>query len=301
MKSYSVGIFYVLISAIGFSVKSVLVKLCYQSAPVDAVSLLALRMLFAFPFFIISLIWQQSRRAWIGWKDFGKIFFLAMLGYYLASIADFLGLRYVSASLERIIVFTYPTFVFVITYVLYRKTPKWIQLIALVLTYFGILIAYSEEIQHVEHTQQTWKGVILIFGSSLSYAFYLVGCGSIIPRIGSGLFTAYAMGISCFQVLLHSFWDSQASILGWTPLIYGYTILMGVLCTVIPTFALSKGIALLGSGNASLIAGLGPILTIGLAHHVLEEKITFLQIVGSLLVIVGVLIISLGLGKQEGE
>jgi len=295
MKNYYIGVFYVLLSAVGFSAKSILVKLCYQTASIDAVSMLALRMLFALPFFAVSLYWTQRRTPLVPFVDMIRIFLLAILGYYLASLSDFAGLKYISASLERIIVFTYPTLVFVITYILYRKKPNIVQFLALLLTYTGIFIAYSQEVQAVGQqagSNVLW-GTFLVFVSSLSYGFYLVGCGNLIPRTGAILFTGYAMVFSCLQLLTHNFLDSQATILGWDSTIYSYALIMAIFCTIMPAFALSKGIAILGSGNASLLAGLGPVITIGLAHIFLEEKVTFIQVVGAICVIAGVLIISL--------
>lgn len=288
----------VFFGAICFSTKAVIVKLAYQHT-IDPVSLLALRMVFSLPFFLIIgfLSGRKEDKTNLVKSEWIKIILLGIIGYYLASLFDFQGLQYITASLERLILFVYPTMVVIITAIIYRNPIKSNQYIALGLTYIGIFIAFAFDVS-LQGQRNIGIGALLIFGSAFSYAIYLVGSGSMIPKVGILRFTSYAMSFSAFAVIIHAYFINGLNIWNYSPEVYTLSIFMAILSTVIPSFLISGGIKLIGSNNASIIASIGPISTIVLANIFLDETISISQLIGTLFVLMGVLMITLK-GNRE--
>ncbi|MCO6492629.1 MAG: DMT family transporter [Phaeodactylibacter sp.] len=289
--------------AILFSTKAVIVKLAYRYE-VDSISLLALRMLFSLPFFLLVASLSQRQKKYrglpIGRRDALRILLLGVLGYYLASLFDFIGLKYITASLERLILFVYPTLVLLIGAIAYREPIRRRQLGALLLTYLGIAIAFSEGL-YLNGGQNFVLGAALIFSGALAYAAYIVGSGRLLPRIGTLRFTSLAMTAAAAAVLAHHGIAYRWQLFGFPPEVYGLAALMALIATVIPSFVLSEGIRLIGSGNASIIGSVGPISTIVLAYFFLGERLGWLQWAGTVLVISGVLVITLQKRRQPGS
>jgi drug/metabolite transporter (DMT)-like permease len=287
------GFLITLTGAILFSTKAILVKLSFKDTRVDALTLLALRMIFSMPFYIVAAAisskkkysTRMTKRQWL------YVILLGTFGYYLSSYFDFIGLQYVSAGLERLILFLYPSFAVLINAFLFGQKINRIQKIALVLTYVGIGIAYFGELRIDTRTPDFYWGSFLIFLCAITYSFYLAGSGRMIPLIGATKFTAYAMLASTFGVLI------QFSIRGHfndhilSSTLIHYSILIALLATVIPSFMLSYGIKQIGSNNVSIITSIGPVSTILQAHFILGDKIFAEQAAGTLLVILGVLMI----------
>ena len=293
-KKYLVGAVMVFIGAILFSAKAVLIKLAYRY-PVDAISLLTLRMLMALPFYLAVNVYLSSktRQQKLTRKAYLSIIVLGVSGYYLASFFDFYGLKFITASLERLILFVYPTFVVLIMAIVFKKSISWLQILAILMTYSGILVIVANDL-NMEDQKDVWLGGGLIFLSALTFAIYLVGSGEIIPRIGSIRFTAMAMSVSAICVILHYLaGHSAAAMLSFNPEVYWLSLIIALFCTVLPSFLLSEGILRIGSSNASIIGGIGPVSTIVLAYFFLGERITWIQIAGTAFVIAGVLVISL--------
>ncbi|MCB0558910.1 MAG: DMT family transporter [Lewinellaceae bacterium] len=285
--------------AILFSTKAVIVKLAYRYE-VDSISLLALRMLFSLPFFLLVASLSGRQKKYRGHplsrKDGLQILFLGVVGYYLASLLDFLGLQYVTASLERLILFVYPTLVLLIGATVFREPVTRRQLGALVLTYLGISIAFSEGFL-LSGDQHFVLGAGLIFFGAMAYAVYIVGSGRLLPRIGTLRFTSLAMTAAAVAVLAHHGIAYHWQLFGFPPQVYGLALLMALIATVIPSFLISEGIRNIGSGNASIIGSIGPISTIVLAYFFLGEQLGWLQWIGTVLVIGGVLVITIGKGS----
>ncbi|MFK7935771.1 MAG: DMT family transporter [Saprospiraceae bacterium] len=288
----------VFIGAISFSTKAVIVKLAYRYG-IDSLSLLTLRMLFSLPFFlVIGYLYQRWRKpnqntsVKISRKDWKSIIGLGLAGYYLASYFDFEGLQYITASLERLILFVYPTLVVLISALFFRKKITRPQLFALVLTYIGIGCAFIDKTAAGQSENLT-LGAIFVFGSALSYAIYLVGSGQLIPRLGSIRYTSYVMTVACLAVISHNAVLYQLQVFTFPWEVYALALLMAVIATVLPSFLVSEGIRVIGSSNASIIGSVGPISTIILAYIFLDEQLGWLQIAGTVLVIGGVLIIAL--------
>ena len=292
MKSKnSIAIILAIFGVVLFSAKAVMVKLAYAYDDIDAVSLLLLRMTFALPFYlIISFIKKPSHPDLIGKKDYLWLVLFGILGYYLASYLDFLGLEFIKASLERIILFIYPTLVLIISKVFLKKEFTKIQIAAILISYVGILITFWQEISMTgEHVM---LGGVLIFFSALTYASYLVGSGWLIPKFGATTFTSYAMIISCIAVFIHYSLIEHVDILSFSNEIYYLSLAMALLSTVIPSYLVSAAIKQLGPSNFSIIGSLGPISTIILANIFLDERLTLIQLGGTVIVIIGVLVVS---------
>jgi drug/metabolite transporter (DMT)-like permease len=288
------GIIIALIGAVCFSTKAIFVKLAYRDTTVDAVSLLALRMLFSLPFFIVSAGISSSKSEnkkftfpqWIGIAAIGCI------GYYISSLLDFLGLQYVSAGIERLILFIYPTLVVLISSLVFKSKINRYQWLAIVLSYAGLLIAFWSEVKIDTGNPGFLTGSVLIFICALTYATYIVGSGRLIPLVGAAKFNSYAMTFACVAVLLHFWVMGQHSLLHLDPLVYLYSLAMAIVSTVIPSYLVTEGIKRIGSDNAAIVGSVGPVSTILQAYIFLSEPVSLYQLMGTALILVGVLMIS---------
>lgn len=271
-------------SAVAFSTKAVIAKLAYRQG-VDPATLLSLRMALSLPFFVVAALVTSHGREPLPRRELGKIVLLGVLGYYLSSALDFYGLVYVSAGLERLILFVYPTLVVVISALVFKTKVTRRTWAALGLTYAGIALAVGTEAAAAPK-EGLWLGAALIFGCALSYASYLIGSGRLIPRIGSLRFTALAMIVSTLAMLLH-FWIVGGHFFGHAAAVYGYGALLALVCTVLPVVLLAEGIRRIGAGAAAIIGAVGPVSTIALAHVLLGEPVRLPQAIGTVLVLVG--------------
>lgn len=279
--------------ALCFSAKAVFIKLAYRFE-VDSISLLALRMLFSLPIFLLVAWWsagENSTYARPGKQEWISIVLFGVLGYYLASMFDFLGLQYIGAGMERLILFIYPTLVLILSAIFFGKPIQKEQYIALVLTYLGVALAFIGGVR-ISGDTKFFLGGGLIFLSALTYAFYLIGSGSLLPKVGTLRFTSYAMTAAAIAVLLHHGLVYHWRLFHFAPEVYQLSVLIAVISTVLPSFMISEGIRLIGAGNAAIIASVGPISTIVLAYIFLDERLGAWQWTGAVLVIAGVLLIS---------
>ncbi|GAB4038000.1 DMT family transporter [Spirosoma gilvum] len=291
-SSYWIGAFLVFLAAFCFATKGILIKLAYRY-PIDSISLLTLRMLFALPFYIIILLRLSRKqpdvtltgRQWLSLAIFG------ITGYYFASFFNFLGLVYISASLERILLFVYPTFVLLINAVGLGRPVTKLQIIALLLTYAGIVLAFWGSIDTAAQ-KDVLLGAFWVILSGLVYAIYLVGSDRMIALVGSQRYTCYAMIAATIPTVLHCLVHNQLQLTDYPAPVYFLSLSMAVFVTVVPTFMIAEGIKRVGSGNASIIASVGPIFTIVLSTTVLQETISLEQIIGTLFVLAGVFLIS---------
>lgn len=291
-KTFWLGIGIGVLGVVLFSSKAVMVKLAYKYQ-VDAISILLLRMLFSFPFYVVIayLYRNQNETTSIDKKEYLWVVFFGFIGYYLASYFDFVGLTYIKASLERIILFLYPTLVLLLNKFFLKQPIAKIQTGAIVLTYFGVVLAFSEEINI--SGKESIVGGLFILLSALTYASYLVGSGWLIPKFGVMKFTAYAMLVSCFCVFIHFSIIGKTDIFSFSWQVYLLGFLIAIFATVIPSFLVSASIKMISSSNFAIVAGVGPISTIILAAIFLNERLTLLQLFGALVVITGILLVSL--------
>ena len=289
-----VGVALGLCGAICFSTKAIFVKLAYLHADVEVITLLALRMLFSLPFFVISA-WAYSRQEHnvrFTRKQWLQVALIGCLGYYVSSFLDFAGLQYVSAGIERLILFIYPTFVLLLGAVLFRKKIQNRQWWAVAITYLGLLIAFASEIKF-NGGPAFYLGSALILVCAFTYALYIAGSGQLIPLLGAMKFNSYAMSFASVAVLLHFFAAGESGTLWQLPTeIYVYGVLMAIVSTVIPSYLVSVSINRLGANNAAIVASVGPVSTILQAYYFLGETISALQLLGTALILIGVLLVS---------
>ena len=280
------------LAAIGFAAKAILVKLAYDQQ-VDAVTLLTLRMLFSAPFFLLVALKHslQSKQRRLYAKDYLAVLVLGILGYYLSSLLDFIGLQYISAGLERLILFLYPTLVVVLSALLLGKTFGRKESVAVVFSYAGIALVFYEQL-HLQ-AEHLWFGAGCVFASTLTYALYLIGAGETIARIGASRFTAYAMLVACSATGIQFLFTHPPQALLVNMHIYQLSLIMAIFSTVLPVFMLSAAMRLIGSAHTSLIGSLGPVATLFMAHAILGEELTLLQIGGAILVLTGALSLTL--------
>lgn len=285
------GVLLVAFGAIMFSAKAIFIKLAYTNYVVDDITLLTLRFGFALPFFAVIAAWRYKNGLFkgISRKDWGIIAVLSMLGYYIASWFDFMGLQYITAGLERIILFIYPTLVVIFSKLFLGKTISHKALIALGVTYLGVFIIAIDP--HVFEAENFVKGGSMILVSAVTYALYLVFGGEQINKYGSINFNSIAMLFSSVYVVLHFVTLSETSITSLPLGLYGYGIILAIFCTVLPTFMVMEGIKLLGANFGSIVASIGPVSTIFMGYIFLHEMFTIQELIGSAFVIVGVVLI----------
>ena len=288
------GFLIAFVGAILFSTKAIMVKLAFAAVHVDALSLLALRMLFSLPFYLITavVVSKQGGKKMTA-KQWMITLVLGLFGYYLSSLFDFIGLQYISAGLERLILFLYPTFTVLIGTLVFKQKLYRNQVIALVLTYIGIGIAYYGELRIDSANPNFYWGSFLIFLCALTYATYIAGSGKIIPDVGATKFTTYAMLFSTLGVFVHYALRKDYSAVQQGMSLWWYGILLAVVATVIPTYMLSFALKRIGSNNVAIISSIGPVSTILQAHYFLGEKIFTEQVIGTCLVLAGILMLSL--------
>jgi drug/metabolite transporter (DMT)-like permease len=295
---YLIGAICVFFAAFGFAAKGIFIKSAYQYK-VDTISLLMLRFLFAIPFYIVILLQQKlrekisqtfSKNTWL------RAMGLGFVGYYLSAFLNFYGLNYITASLERILLFIYPTIVLLIGVMFLERKISKRQVAALGLTYLGILIAFLENLA-ADQQKDIVLGAFWIILSAIVYSIYLVSSDKQIAVMGSLKFTCWTMIFAFIPTSIHYFVVNgkhiiQANSKPFPPQVYAIAFSMAIFSTLLPTFMMSEGIRRVGSGNASIIASIGPIFTIFLATIFLHEAISWIQILGTLFVLIGVFIIS---------
>ena len=281
-----------MLGAIGFGSKAIIVKMMYRYG-VDTISTLTLRMLFSMPFFFIVLMYNYKRAPLSSFSKKDKILIpiMGFVGYYGSSLLDFLGLQYISAGLERLILFIYPTIVILLTAFIFKKQITRNQIYALIMTYLGIGLALVTDFSFTG--EYFVLGASFIFGSAFTYSIYLVGSGRIIPRIGSILYTSYIMLIATVCILVHYLIVNKSGLWDFPAEVYELNIWMAIVATVAPAFLTAEGIRLIGSDNMAIVGTIGPISTIIMANIFLGEPIEFWQVIGTLLVLVGVLLIGI--------
>ncbi len=274
-----------------FSLRPIFIKLAYAYVT-DPVTLLALRMVFSVPFFIAAALWVRSgteHRPLAG-REFAAVVALGILSYYGASFLDFLALQYIPAGLGRLLLFTYPTIVVVLSAVMLGKRVTVREIAALALTYAGLLLVFAHSLDG-EH-RNFWLGAALAFASSICYSLYLVAGAEVISRVGSVRFTAYAMSAASAACILQFLLLRPVAALDLPAPVYGYAIAMAILSTAVPVFMTSEALRRVGANTVAIVGALGPVTTIAFGYLGLEEIMTPLQLAGSALVLVGVVVIS---------
>jgi len=298
-RQFYTGVILVLFSAFLFSGKAILAKLVYRESDIDVINVLFMRMLYALPFYAISLFVTIRKRGFktadgkpMNLKKIAYVAFLGVLGYYISSFFDFIGLKYVSAGLERIILFAYPAIVVIIETVVFKQPLTKMVFFSLLLCYAGIAISFGADIK-VSGNSMIWWGSLSVLLCAFTFACYVVFSSKIIPSVGVALFTPVAMlgatlGIAVHAIIKNGFNTGFTS----NPKLHVYFLLMGVLSTVVPSYLNAWGLRHIGSSNVAIVSSIGPFATIFLAWWLLQEPFGLWQLAGSLLVIAGVVLLS---------
>lgn len=286
----------VISSAIAFSAKAIFVKLAYDGtgggARIDPITLLSMRMGLSLPLFALIAWWSsrgaQSSLSRQEWKILAVI---GLMGYYGASLFDFWGLMYISAGLERLILFLNPTMVVLISAATigYRIVGR--DIFALAISYVGIALVFVHDL-HL-NPDNVLLGGSLVMLSALLYAGYLVGAGQMIKRVGAVRFAAYASIVSTLAIFLHFLLTHEVGVLAQQPpRVWILTGWMALVSTVLPVVMMAEGMRRIGSSNAAMMSSIGPIATIFMGAIFLGEPVTLIRMAGAVLVMVGVLVIS---------
>ena len=280
-------------AAVFFSAKAIFIKLIYAHG-VDATTTFALRMMVALPFFLALGWWcGTAGLKSIGRRDWWGMAACGLLGFYLSSYLDFIGLSYIPASLERLILFLYPTFVVLLSWAIFRTKLTAAQAMSLVLSYSGVLLCVWDNLRIEGDPSGLAIGVAFTLTSAFTYACYVVASARIVPRVGSMRFTSYASSVACGFSIAHFFVTHGAESLGVPGIVYAYALGMGTVSTVLPILLVAEALRRLGANQVALISTLGPIATLAMAALILGEKITATQMGGAALVIAGVMLVSL--------
>ena len=289
---FFIGVILLIFANIGFSSKAVLIKLMYQYH-VDTVSVITLRMLLSVPFFILIAIWltRREKNVKLTFQDWLKISGLGILSYYVSSMLDFLGLQYLTAALERLILFTYPTMVLILSAIFLKRKITPPHYFALILTYIGIALIFFFE-KGLGAQKNLGLGSALIFTCAFTYSIYVIGTGEIVHRMGSVKFSCYAMLAATVPVLIQSGIYNGMDIFHFPKQVYVLSVWLAIIATIIPIFLIVEGIRLVGASNSSIIGFVGPVSTIVMGYIFLDETISPIQLLGTSIVLLGVFLIS---------
>jgi drug/metabolite transporter (DMT)-like permease len=294
-KSIAIGLTLAGLGAVAFSGKAIIVKLAYRHG-VDAVTLIMLRMLFALPFFLL-MTWWASRQTSSGTpvqltrKDALGIAWLGVTGYYLASFLDFAGLQYITASLERLILYLNPTLVLLLGLVLYGRRIGVRQAVGMAISYAGVLLVFGHEV--TLQGADVALGALLVLLSAISYALYLFYSGEMVQRLGSLRLVGLATSVACVLCIVQ-FVVLRPLDLAWAvaPQVIWLSVLNATLCTVVPVMLVMMAIERIGSSLAAQVGMVGPMATMLMGVLVLDEAFTAWLVAGTALVISGVLVCS---------
>lgn len=289
-RGIGVGLALAITGAISFSGKAIIVKLAYRYG-VDAVTVIMLRMLFALPIFAAMGWWASrgkpplSRRDWLGVAGLG------FCGYYLSSFLDFAGLQYISASLERLILYLNPTFVMLLAWFLYRKSFSRMQLAGMAISYCGVVLVFGHEVQM--SGPRTAVGAALVFGSAVSYAVYLVYSGQLVKRLGSLRLVGLATSVACLCCLLQfAILRPIGTAFDVAPQVVWLSVLNATLCTAVPVLLVMMAIERIGPSLSAQSGMVGPLSTIMMGVLLLGEPFTAWIVAGTALVIAGIFVFS---------
>lgn len=288
------GTILALVGVLMFSTKSVFAKMALAVSD-DFLAVLFLRVSIGFPIvLVITLItWfkhKDEHKKFI--KDYVAVFFLALLGYYISSLFDFSGLQYIEASIERIVLFLYPTFVIILSAIFLKQGISFKQILAIVVCYIGLIVVFSDKM-HIENTGLFWKGVFLVIGSAFTYSIFLTASNKYIPRIGPTMFTNIALISITIAIITHYSIAGETNVIELPSRFWVVCGLMSTIGTIIPAYLFNTAIKYLGASNVSIVSSLGPIETMIMSSILLSEQILVIQIVGTIIVIFGILILKI--------
>jgi drug/metabolite transporter (DMT)-like permease len=273
------------VGAIAFSGKAIIVKLAYRYG-VDAVTLIMYRMLFALPMFAALAWWAGRGKPRLSARDWRVVSLLGFFGYYLASFLDFAGLRYVTASLERLVLYLNPTLVLLLSALVYRKRVTLRQVSALAVSYIGIALVFGHEM--TLDAPDTGLGAALVFASAVSYALYLVISAEEVRRLGSMRLTGWASSIACVLCIVQFALLRPLDAAVVAPPVVWLSLLNAVVCTVAPIMMVMVAIERIGAPLTAQTGMVGPLSTIAMGVLILGEPFTAWTFVGTAFVLAGI-------------
>lgn len=289
-RDHYLGALYAVLSALGFAGKAIFIKVAYAKARVDATTLLTLRMIFSAPFFVV-MAWRASADPALprlGRRDWLWLAWLAFLGYYFSSFLDFWGLEYISAALERIILFTYPAWVLLISVFWFGRKFEIRDGISLALSTAGIVLTFFNDLKFAGDPANLWKGSALILAASFVYSFYLLGSRNVVLRTGSSRFTGYVVLLASVYVFAHFGLTRPLHELAQPMWMYWLSLGLAVISTVLPIICLVQALKRISPAMVAICSSIGPILTILMGGVFLDEPVTAMQLGGAMFVLAGV-------------
>jgi len=290
----SVALLLAATGVIFYSTKAVFVKMAY-AYDIDPVTLMLYRLLLSMPFYLVVWVIHNTKNKdepKASFKDILLIIFLGIIGYYVSSLLDFIGLQYIDASLERLILFIYPTIVLILSRIFLKKKVTKQQLLAIGLTYIGVFVIFSQNILTGTQSDNVLLGAGLIFLCALTYATYLVGSNSLLPKLGTINFTTYVMFVSFLAVLIHYYFEFGFTYIIYPTEVYIISVFMAVISTVLPSYMIGEAIKRAGANTVGIMGSLGPISTISLSMIFLGETLTLIQYIGAFIILGGIFIIT---------
>ncbi|MES2036350.1 MAG: DMT family transporter [Pseudomonadota bacterium] len=288
-RHYLTGLAIALTGAILFSTKAIVAKLIYRYN-VDAVTLICFRMAFSLPIFAAIAIWQMHKSGSLSRADRWRLVGLGLVGYYLSSFLDFLGLQYISAGLERLILFLTPSFVLLISAFFLKRAISMLEWAALLVSYLGIVLVFFHDLKL--GGDYVMLGSALVLGAAISYAIYLIQSGQLVQRLGSLRLVSYAMCVSSAACIGQFFILRPVSMLVQPLAVYSLSIVNAIVCTVLPVFMTMIAVKRIGAATASQAGMIGPVSTLFLGAYFLGEPITSWQMAGTVLVMGGMYLLS---------
>ncbi len=292
------GVLLALAGTLTFSIKAIIVKLAYRHG-VDPYTLIMLRMLFALPFFLAMAWWAGRGKPPLARDEWLAVCGLGFIGYYLSSTLDFAGLQYITASLERLIIYITPTLVMLLGWLLHGHRPGAGQTAGMVVSYAGVALVFGLEARlegrHVP------LGALLVFVSCITYAIYLVASARWVRRMGSLRLVGWATSVACLcciaqYLVLHP----ASSVLVVAPQVIGLSILNATLATVVPVLLVMMAIERVGAALTAQVGMVGPLSTIFMGVAWLDEPFTAWTAVGTGLVVAGVFLFTRAAARRPG-
>jgi len=285
-RRYALAMMLTLAGMILFSAKGLFIKFAYQYQ-VDTVTLMAIRMGIAVPIYLmIGFYSERYHQQRISSGQLMAVSGFGFLGYYLASYLDMHGLHYISVSLERVVLYLYPTFVLLLSAFVLKQRITRAELLSLLFAYLGIVFIFVEGMTN--GMDDILLGGILVALSAFVFAIFMVGSGKHISVVGSVRFTAYAMSAAGFAVFIHYFISGRTGLLQQHQQVYYWGFILSILSTIIPTFLISHGMKVLGAKKVSLLGVIGPVSTMIMGVIFLDESLSLMQLAGVMIVILAV-------------
>lgn len=279
--------------AIAFSGKAIIVKLSYRYG-VDAVTVIMYRMLLALPFFLMLGWWSErqtfARNNPLSRRDVMGIVALGFVGYYLSSYLDFLGLQYITASLERLILYLNPTLVVLLGWLMFKKPIQPIRMLAMAVSYSGVLLVFAHEVTLAG--VDVVLGSSLVFASAITYAMYLIYSGQLVQRVGAMRLVGWATSVACVCCIVQFLVLRPLSAAVVPTDVLWLAALNALACTVAPVLMVMMAIERIGAALTAQTGMIGPMATITLGVLLLDEPLNVWIGLGTLLVLSGVYIVS---------